>query len=101
MFVTTDSLSSKTSAGTSMSMANIRSFYLRHSLISLVARSAKTSEPKLEISTMFCILLFHAIGMFMRHNVIPECDPLLKQLPTWLALSYTVILNLRPLGSGI
>ena len=61
--VVTDSLSQNTSAGPSTGMPNIP-VDLRLSISSVAIRSATNSDPKLEVSTVFCRLLYHIIGAF-------------------------------------
>jgi hypothetical protein len=62
--VVTDSLSQKTSAGPSIGIPNILNLYLKLSINSVAIRSATNSDPKLEVSTVFCRLLYQMIGAF-------------------------------------
>jgi hypothetical protein len=65
-FVTTDSLLQNTFTGPSIGTPNIRSLYLRDSIISTAIFIAMNCEPKVDDSTVFCASEHHIIGAEFR-----------------------------------
>ena len=83
--VTTDLLSQKMSAAPSMGTPNIRNLYCSDSIISVAIRNAINSDPKLEDSTVFCLLLNQTTGVLLRYISMPVCDLRVMRLQAWSA----------------
>ncbi len=99
-FATTPPLSQYMLAGPSMGMPNIRSLYRRLSTSSTAIRAAINSDPKVEVSTVFCRLENQTIGARLQKIKIPVWDLRVTRLPAWSASTKHEIRIGFPLGSG-
>ena len=74
--VTTYWLSQNSFDGPSIGMPSIRNLYLNRISISVAIFKAMSSEPNVDVSTVFCRFKNHTIGAFY-HNMISElpCCP--------------------------
>ena len=71
LLLTTDSLSQNTLAGPAMGTPNILSLYRRDSVSSVAIQSAMNSEPNVDVSTVFCHLEYHTMGVILQNRIIP------------------------------
>ena len=67
--ITTDLLSHTNSIGPSIGIPEHLSFYRSASTISVHIRSEMNSDPKLEASTVFCLLLYQNIGVRIYRSI--------------------------------
>jgi hypothetical protein len=80
-FITTDELSQKVLTGPSTGMPNIRSLHHRLSNSSTAILMEVNSEPKVDISTVFCALEYHWMGVLFKKIKIPVCERHVIWLP--------------------
>ena len=68
---------------------------------SVAILAATSSDPYVDVSTVFCLLQIHKIGVLFNNISIPVTDLLVTTSCAWSASKYTVILTDFPYGSGI
>ena len=73
-FLTTASLSQNIFVGPSIGMPIIQSLYCNACIISVAIFAAINSDPKVDVSTVFCRLEYHIIGARHTNNNTPVCD---------------------------
>jgi hypothetical protein len=81
-------------------MPIILNLYLKPFIISVAILSAMNSDPKVEVSTVFCDLEYQIMGDLFRYNNIPVWEQRLNLLRAWLASTNTLICTGCPRGCG-
>jgi hypothetical protein len=71
-------LSHNTFVGPSIGTPNIHNSYRKASIISTAFFVAVNSNPKVDASTEFCLLLNHIVGTLLQNKRIPVCDRLVS-----------------------
>ena len=74
VFLVTDSMSQKTSAGPSISIPNVLNLYQNALIISTAVFIAMYSLPKVDPSTVDCLLEYQGIGAWFKNIIIPVCE---------------------------
>ena len=97
----TDSFSQNISAGLSIGTPNILNLYLSAVTSSNALFNAKNSEPKVDDSTVFYLLLNQIIGAWLKNISILVCDRLVTLSAAWLASTKQCVVMIFPPGFGI
>jgi len=74
VFFTTVVLSQNKFAGPSNGIPNIHNLYLSASIISVAILRATNSEPKVNVSSIFCRFENQIMGTLLRKIEIPVCE---------------------------
>ena len=100
-FLYTASLLQKMLVDPSMGTLNILSLYFNVATSSTEFFIAVKSEPNVDVSTLFFLLLCHIIGTLLQNISIPIMDLLVVLSPEWLASTKQCVKTYLPLGIGI
>ena len=73
-FLTTALLSQNIFVGPSIGMPIIQSLYRNACIISVAVFAAINSDPKVDVSTVFCRFEYHIIGARHTNDNTPVCD---------------------------
>ncbi len=93
-----ESLSQSTLVGRSIGTPNIRNLYYKLSMRPTAIQVTKSLEPKVEVSTMFCCLLYQIIGALLTNKVIPVCEHHVTLSPAGLASTKQDMATAFPCG---
>ena len=100
-FLYTDLLSQKMSIDLSMGTPNILSLYRNAAISSTEFFIAVRSDPNINVSTQFCLLLCHIIGALLQNISFPVMDLLVVLSHAWLASTKQWVNTDLHLGLGI
>jgi len=78
----------------------MRSLYLIPLINSTATHRATNSEPKVDVSTVFCAFEYQRIGALFMYRRMPVCDRRLILFLAWLASQNTFSWTGIPLGGG-
>ena len=99
--LTTLLLSHMISVGPLTGIPNIHSLKHRASTALRQVCMAMNSDPKVEVSTMFCCLLYQRIVAWLHNIIYPVCDHLMMRFPAWSESMYAVTLTGSPSSLGM
>ena len=100
-FLYTASLSQNISVGPSIGTPNILNLYLSAVTSSTAFFNAVNSEPKVDVSTEFCLLLNQSIGARLQNISIPVYKRLVIFSAEWMASTKKFVVMILPLGFSI
>ena len=79
----------------------ILSLYCNNSIKSVAILSAMNSGPKVEVSIVFCLSLYHWMDAMLMKIIIPVYERRVTTLPAWSESTKILIFTGLSLGSGI